>query len=86
MLFETTLAIKLSTPEEQVQQLMEALKHKLKNHKSIEDGQPIARIISLTSAAVNSEVCCYVLTSDWNQFCSIQGELFLAINEVLRPT
>jgi MscS family membrane protein len=84
MLFETTLAIKRSTPEEQVQQLMAALKHILENNKSIEAGQSIVRIISLTSAAVNVEVFCYVLTSDWNQFCSIQGELFLAINEVLK--
>ena len=67
-----------------MQQLMEALKHKLENHKSIEAAQSIVRIISLTSAAVNVEVFCYVLTSDWNQFCSIQGELFLAINEVLK--
>jgi hypothetical protein len=82
MLFETTLAIKRSTPEGQVQQLMEALKHKLENHKSIGAGQSIVRIISLTLSAVNVEVFCYVLMSD----CSIQGELFLAIDEVLKPT
>jgi MscS family membrane protein len=84
MLFETTLAIKRSTPEEQVQQLMEALKRKLESHKSIEAGQSIVRITSLTSAAVNIKVFCYVLTSDRDRFYSIQGELLLGINEVLK--
>jgi len=67
-----------------VQQLIEALKQKLENCKSIEAGRSIVRITSLTSTAVNVEVSCYVLTSDWDQFCSIQGELLLRINEVLK--
>jgi hypothetical protein len=31
-------------------------------------------------------VFCYVRTTDWDQFYSVQGELFLAINEVLKGT
>lgn len=86
ILFNTTLPVKRSTPDEQVQQLMEAIKQKLANNKSVEAGQAMVRVTGLTSAAVNVEIFCYVLTADWDRFYAIQGELFLAINEVLKST
>jgi MscS family membrane protein len=83
ILFDTTLTVKRSTPEEQVKQLMEALKQKLAKHESVEDGQEMVRVTGLTSAAVNLEIFCYVQTTDWERFYAIQGDLFLVINEVL---
>jgi MscS family membrane protein len=86
MLFDTTLAVKRSTPQEQVRQLMSAIKQKLSNHGSVEAGQEMVRVTGLTSTAINLEVFCYVLTADWDKFYALQGELFLLINEVLMAT
>ncbi len=84
ILFTTVLPVKRSMPEEQVRHAMEAIQQKLAKHESVEAGQQIVRVIGLTSAAVNLEIFCYVMTSDWNKFYEIQGGLFLAINEVLK--
>jgi MscS family membrane protein len=84
ILFTTVLPIKRSMPEEQVRHAMEAIQQKLAKHESVEAGQQIVRVIGLTSTAVNLEIFCYVMTSDWNKFYEIQGGLFLAINEVLK--
>lgn len=86
ILFNTTLPIKRSTPEEQVHQLMEDLKQRLAGHKSVETGAAMARVTGLTSSAVNVEIFCYVLTADWDRFYEIQGELFLLISDVLKST
>lgn len=84
MLFDTALAIKRGTTHEQVGQLTEALQQKLESNKSVEAGKSTIRVTGLTSSAINVEVFCYVRTTDWDQFYSVQGELFLAINEVLK--
>lgn len=86
ILFNATLGIKRSTPEEQVHQLMDAIKQRLSGHESVEAGEAMVRVTGLTSSAVNLEVFCYVLTADWNKFYAIQGDLLLLINEVLRTT
>jgi MscS family membrane protein len=86
ILFNTTLAVKRDTPEEKVEQLMEAIKRQLAKHESVEAGQAVVRVTGLTSAAVNVEVFCYVLTADWDRFYAAQSELFLLLNEVLRSS
>jgi MscS family membrane protein len=86
MPFDTTLAIKGGTAQEQVGQLTEALKVKLESNNSVEAGKSTIRVTGLTSSAINVEVFCYVRTTDWDQFYSVQGVLFLAINEVLKST
>ncbi len=84
ILFNTTLPIKRGMPEEQVKQAMDAIQQKLASHKSVEAGKQFVRVTGLTPAAVTLEVFCYVKTSDWNEFYAVQGDLLLAINEVLK--
>jgi hypothetical protein len=41
------------------------------------------RIVGLTAGAMNIEIFCYVSTRDVNQFYTIQGDLYLAINKTI---
>jgi MscS family membrane protein len=86
MLFSAMLGIKRNTPPELVNRLMKALKQKLESHKSVEAEKSMIRVTGLTSSAVNVEVFCYLRASDWDEFYSVQGDLYLIINEVLRST
>lgn len=86
MLFNAMLGINRSTPPELVDRMMKALKQKLEGHKSVEAEKSMIRVTGLTSSAVNVEIFCYVLASDWDEFYSVQGDLYLIINEVLRST
>jgi MscS family membrane protein len=84
ILFNTTLTVNRSTEEGQLREVMKAIQQKLATHKSVEAGQQIVRPIGLTAAGVNLEIFCYVLTSNWDEFYKIQGDLLLAINEALK--
>jgi MscS family membrane protein len=86
MLFNTTLPVKRGTPDDQVTQTMHAIQQALAGHPSVEAGEASVRLTSLTSAALNLEIFCYVLTSDLHQFYRIQSELLLAVNQVLNST
>lgn len=86
MLFNPTLAIKRSTPDDQIQHAMDALHQALAAHKMVEDGATSVRLVSITSAALNMEIFCYIKTSDLSEFYSIQSELLLAVNQVLKDT
>jgi MscS family membrane protein len=83
ILFNTTLQIKRSTPDEQVWQLIESLNGALKKNPSVEVVPTPARLTALTAAAFSVEIFCYALTPDIDQFYRIQGELLLAINGAL---
>jgi MscS family membrane protein len=84
MLFSPTIAIKRSTPSDQVHGLISALEKMLTDNQSLEVGPNPVRITGLTSSALNIEIFCYVLTSNPDEFSKIQGELYLAINEAVK--
>jgi MscS family membrane protein len=86
MLFNTTLPIKRSTPDEQIHQAIDAVRQSLASHKSVEAGEMSVRLTGLASASFNLEIFCYILTSDLKEFYRIQTELLLAMNQVLNNT
>jgi len=80
ILFNPTLQIKRSTPDDQVVKLIELLRDTLQKHQSIQLVPAAVRLTGLTAAAYNIEIFCYVLTAEMDQFYKIQGELLLALN------
>ena len=83
ILFNPTLSVKRDTPEDQVRTLVGALSKMLEAHKELDLVSTPVRIVGLTASAMNIEVFCYVSTRDVNQFYTIQGDLYLAINEII---
>ena len=83
ILFNPTIAIQRSTPEEKIRALLDALYKMLASHKQIEAVPTPARIVGVTGPAINIEIFCYVLTHNLDAFYGIQGDLYLAINQAL---
>jgi MscS family membrane protein len=84
ILFNPTIAIKRSTPEEQVRQLVAALRQMSTANKTVEIVPTPVRVTGLAPAALNIEIFCYVRTPDIDEFYTLQGELFLEINRTLQ--
>jgi len=84
VLFNPTLSIKRSTPEDQVVHLVESLRQMLSANQLVECVPTPVRVTGLAAAALSVEIFCYVRTSDIDKFYTIQGDLLLAINRVLQ--
>jgi len=83
ILFNPTLQIKRTTPKDQIRRLIAELEEMLKKNNKIEVGQSPVRINNLSSNSFHLEIFAYALTVDVDEFNRIQGELFLAIDDVL---
>lgn len=84
ILFNPTLQIKRSTPDDQVWHLIRSIREALENNRSLELVPTPVRLIGLTATSFNIEIFCYVLTPDIDKFYEIQGQLFLMINHALQ--
>ena len=84
LLFNPTLSIKRSTPEDQVLRLVESLRQMLTANQLAECVPTPVRVTALAAAALSVEIFCYVRTSDIEKFYTIQGDLLLAINRALQ--
>jgi MscS family membrane protein len=84
VLFNPTLSIKRTTPEEQVLHLVESLRQMLAANQLVECVPTPVRVTGLAAAALSVEIFCYVRTADIDKFYTIQGDLLLAINRALQ--
>ena len=83
ILFNPTLSIKRSTPEDQINHLVESLRQMLAENKMVESVPTPVRVTAIAAPALSLEIFCYIRTADINRFYAIQGELLLAINREL---
>lgn len=86
MLFNPVLDIKRSATDSEIRNLMESIQQALAKNGSVEIGTRPARLIALTASAFRIEIFCYVRTTDTDEFYKVQGELFLAIDTVLKSS
>jgi MscS family membrane protein len=84
VLFNPTLLIKRTTPEDQVRRLVESLRLMLTANQLVECVPTPVRVTGLAAAAISVEIFCYVRTADADKFYIIQGDLLLALNRALQ--
>jgi len=84
LLFNPTLSIKRTTPEDQVLHLAESLRQMLAANQLVECVPTPVRVTGLAAAALSVEIFCYVRTADIDKFYTVQGDLLLAINRALQ--
>jgi len=84
ILFNPTLSIKRTTPEDQLRRLVDALRQMLAANQSVESVPTPVRVTALAATAVSVEIFCYVRTANIDEFYTIQGDLLLAINRALQ--
>jgi MscS family membrane protein len=83
VLFNPTLTIKRTTPEDQVRRLVDALRKMLAANRSVESVPTPVRVTGIAAAALSVEIFCYVRTANIDEFYTVQGDLLLAINGAL---
>jgi MscS family membrane protein len=83
ILFNPTLSIKRTTPEEQVRRLVDSLRQMLAANQLVESVPTPVRVTGVAAAALSVEIFCYVRTAELDKFYTIQSDLLLAINRAL---
>ena len=83
ILFNPTLQVKRTTPQDQIRHCMAALGEMLSKNVAVEAGPSPVRLSGLRSASYALEIFAYVLTDDIDQFYKVEADLFLAINDVV---
>ena len=83
LLFNPTLAVKRGAEHGQITAFIETLSKMLASRKDLEPPPTPVRIVGLSGAAINIEIFCYVATRDTNRFYTIEGELYLAVDQAL---
>jgi MscS family membrane protein len=86
VLFNPTLTIKRTTPEDQVRHLVDALRKMLAANQSVESVPTPVRVTGIAAVALSVEIFCYVRTVNIDEFYTIQGDLLLAINKALQES
>jgi MscS family membrane protein len=84
ILFNPTLSIKRTTPEEQMRRLVDSLRQMLAANQLVESVPTPVRVTGLAAAALSIEIFCYVRTAELDKFYIIQSDLLLAINRALQ--
>jgi MscS family membrane protein len=78
-LFHITLNLRRDTTPEQVRTVLESVGETLRNYPKIEAGAIPVRFIGIGSYSLDLEVFVYVLTTNGDEFLTIQQELLLTI-------
>jgi MscS family membrane protein len=86
VLFNPTLNIKRTTPEDQVRHLVDALRKMLAANQSVESVPTPVRVTGIAAAALSIEIFCYVRTANIDEFYTIQSDLLLATNRALQES
>jgi MscS family membrane protein len=83
ILFNPNFPIKRTTSREEIHRLLNGLTEMLRKNRQVEIGLTPARISAYSAASFTVELFAYVLTPNMDEYYKQQGELFLAIDEVV---
>jgi MscS family membrane protein len=86
ILFNPTLQIKRSTDKAKLRHFVDRLNETVRQNEKLEAGPQAVRISGYSAASFAVEVFAYVRTDDMNAFYRTQGELFLAIDDLIADT
>jgi MscS family membrane protein len=79
ILFKTVLGFHLDTSSDRLRAALSEIRRVLSSHPKVEASTVRVRLIELASAAINVELLCYVLTTDFDTYAEIREDLLLQI-------
>jgi MscS family membrane protein len=77
--FHHTLNLRRDTTPDQVRQILSAIQKLLNEHSNVEVGPIPVRFVGVGTYSLDLEVFAYVLTSNWDEYLTIQQELLLRL-------
>lgn len=81
--FHPTITLRYDATAGQIRQVMASFKQILSSHPQIEIGKVPIRFTTIADYSYNIEIFAYVLTSDGDEFLTIQSDLLLKIMEAV---
>jgi MscS family membrane protein len=86
ILFKTVLGLHTDTSQEHVRTVLSEIRRVLSGNPKIETSTIRVRLTELTSAALNVELVCYILTQDFNEFAGVREEVLLNIMNLVEDS
>jgi MscS family membrane protein len=79
ILFKTVLGFHLDTSSDHLHEVLSEIRRVISSNPKVENSTVRARLVELASAAINVEVVCYVMTTEFDKFAEVREELLLQI-------
>lgn len=77
------LGLTYSTSAAQLRAIMEEVRGVLRAHPALGPEAPVVRFADLGDSALRIEVMAWLRADDFNAFCDLRGELYLAFMEIV---
>jgi MscS family membrane protein len=79
ILFKTVLGFHLDTSSDHLRDVLSEIHRVIGSNPKVENSTVRVRLVELGSAAINVEVVCYVMTTEFDKFAEVREELLLQI-------
>jgi len=79
ILFKTVLGFHLDTSSDHLREVLSEIRRVIGSNPKVENSTVRVRLVELGSAAINVEVVCYVMTTEFDKFAEVREELLLQI-------
>lgn len=79
ILFKTVLGFHLDTSSDHLRDVLSEIRRVIGSNPKVENSTVRVRLVELASAAINVEVVCYVMTTEFDKFAEVREELLLRI-------
>jgi len=86
ILFKTVLGLHVDTSQEHLRLALSEIRSVLAGNPKVESGTVRVRLTELTSASINVELLCYVMTRDYDEFAAVREELLLKIMDFIEDS
>jgi MscS family membrane protein len=86
ILLKTILALHTDTPQEGLRSILAQIRTVLKGEAKIEAASARVRLVELTSSAINIELACYVMTTDFDEFATVREDVLMRIMNLVEDS
>jgi MscS family membrane protein len=86
ILFKTVLALHTDTTQEHLAAVLGQIRKTLKEEPKIEANSARVRLVELTASALNVELVCYVLTTNFDEFAAVREAILLRIMNLVEDS
>jgi len=86
ILFTTKIGLRPETTAEHLRYVLAEMRRLLYEHPKVEVNSARVRFAELGESALNLELFCYILTTDYNEFAAVREDLYLRIMEVVEES
>jgi MscS family membrane protein len=82
-LIKSTLSLQYETTTEQIQRVLDDIRHVMEQHPKIESESARVRFVNFGASSLDLELFAYVITRDYAEYLAVQEDLFFQIIKVV---